>query len=77
MIMDAGILPSVTGDVKGNTPGKDGEAHNGAFTVQIVEVNGHDTSHLAVPHVKGLPANPIRGTLPLSSRRIVRTASKT
>lgn len=42
-IVNAGLLPSNTGDVKGNTPGKAGEWRNGALTIQLVRVNPDGT----------------------------------
>ena len=39
IIYEAGLLPSNTGDVKGNELGKDGEWRNGALTLQAVTVN--------------------------------------
>ncbi len=38
-IVNAGLIPSNTGDVKGNEPGRDGEWRNGALTLQVVKVN--------------------------------------
>ncbi len=42
-ILNAGLLPSTSGDVKDNEPGKDGEYRNGAFVIQIVAVNDDGT----------------------------------
>lgn len=39
VIMEASVIPTVTGDVRGNTPGKGGEWRNGSLTVQAVLVN--------------------------------------
>lgn len=39
----SGVIPSNTGDVRDNTPGKEGEWRNGAFTLQAVAVNSNGT----------------------------------
>jgi hypothetical protein len=39
VILQAGIIPTNTGDVKGNVPGKNGEWRNGTLTVQAVAVS--------------------------------------
>ncbi len=38
-IPEGGLIPTNTGDVRNNTPGKNGEWRNGALTVQAVKVN--------------------------------------
>lgn len=38
-ITGAGLIPTNTGDVRKNVPGKNGEWRNGAFTIQAVRVN--------------------------------------
>lgn len=40
VLENGGVIPTNTGDVRGNTPGKAGEWRNGAFTLQAVAVNG-------------------------------------
>lgn len=42
-----GIHPTVTGEVRSNTPGKFGEYRNGALTIQVVAVNGNGTNAFA------------------------------
>jgi hypothetical protein len=43
-ILSGGLLPTTTLDVKANTPGKNGEWRNGAFTIQAVKVNADGTN---------------------------------
>ena len=40
-ISQGGLVPTNTGDVKGNTPGLNGEWRNGALTIQAVAVNAN------------------------------------
>ena len=42
-IKSGGLLPTNTGDVKGNKPGKNGEWRNGALTIQAIAINGDGT----------------------------------
>lgn len=39
LIYQAGVIPTTTGEVRSNVPGKDGEWRNGALTLQAVAVN--------------------------------------
>ena len=47
VIYDAGIIPTNTGDVKGNVLGKNGEWRNGALTIQAVQVNADGSDDFA------------------------------
>lgn len=43
VLLKSGVIPTNTGDVRDNTPGKEGEWRNGAFTLQAVAVNPDGT----------------------------------
>lgn len=43
LIYQAGVIPTTTGDVVGNIPGKNGEWRNGALALQAVAVNANGT----------------------------------
>jgi len=43
LIYQAGVIPTTTGDVVANVPGKDGEWRNGALALQAVAMNANGT----------------------------------
>lgn len=43
LIYQAGVIPTTTGDVVANVPGKNGEWRNGALALQAVAVNANGT----------------------------------
>ena len=48
VIQTASVIPTNTGDVKKNVPGKNGEWRNGSFTIQAVAINRDGTSGFSV-----------------------------
>ena len=48
VIAAGGLIPTVTGAVRSNTPGRNGEWRNGALTVQVVKVNADGSDAFTV-----------------------------